>query len=224
MIFEAAAAAGLLILARSKARAPGGAVDPQTGFPLAETAGVAAAQGIKPGGYAQNQGVIAGGAAAGAAQGGTLGLGPIGIGVGAVAGAVLGYGLNDRARSAAASKGWAAVQAGMNDYRAGLVAAGVTDSDVIRYLTNDWGADFGIRGRNGYYPWPGKVPVQQSGIHAAESERDSARAALLARGAAVPDSMRIDGSILPGVPARTSGTMPGTTQVTGYKSAAPSPY
>jgi hypothetical protein len=220
MIVEAAAAVGLFILAR-RSQGPGAVspIDPTTGQPI----GYSAAQGIKPGGYTASEGAIAGGAAAGAAQGAAFG--PIGVGVGTVAGAILGYGLNDRARSSAASKGWAAVQQGINDYAAALRAQGVTDTDTINYLVGDWAADFGIRGRNGMFPWPGKVPVQQSGIHAAESLRDNAKASLLARGVGVPPSMRIDGSVIPGIPANPAPVLiksPSTVSVTPPASARPS--
>jgi hypothetical protein len=109
--------------------------------------------------------------------------------------------VNDSARSAAARKGWEAVESGLEEYAARLQAAGFMDQDVRNYLVYTWAADFGIRGRNGLPPWPGKVPVRQSGILASERLRDQARASLLARGLDLPPAPLVDGSIVPGVAA-----------------------
>jgi hypothetical protein len=186
MIEWLAAGGVLLLLASKKAQAAGAAPPPQVSAP-----GVPA--------LASQTTAIAGGAVSGAALGLQIG-GPIGAAVGFLAGGSLSFAINDEARHSAARKGWAAVQDGINQWIAYLKAQGVTDTDTLNYVAHTWGADFGIRGRNGLPPWPGKVPVSNSGIIAAERIRDAAKASLRRRGVGVPDVALVTGQIVPGEP------------------------
>jgi len=106
--------------------------------------------------------------------------------------------VNDAAKSAAARKGWQAVESGLELYAQRLIAAGVTDNDTRNYLVYTWAADFGIRGRNGAPPWPGRVPVRQSGILASERIRDASLANLRRRHLPIPNAPLVDGSFVPG--------------------------
>jgi len=148
------------------------------------------------GGYVSGQAAGAGGVASGIATGATFG--PIGAGVGGLVGGALALAMNDSARHAASRRSWAVVQQAINDYDARLRAAGVTDSDTRAFVVYTWAADFGIRGRNGLPPWPGKAPVANAGIIAAEHIRDAAKASLLRRGVGLPNVVLVDGSVVLG--------------------------
>jgi hypothetical protein len=162
----------------------------------------AAAPGYSPqvagsfGGYTAGQSAATAGLASGLAAGSTFG--PVGAGVGALVGSALGLAMNDAARHAASRRSWAVVQSAINDYDAQLRAAGVTDADTRNFIVYTWAADFGIRGRNGLPPWPGKAPVSQAGIIASERIRDAARASLLARGVGLPPVTLVDGTTIQG--------------------------
>jgi hypothetical protein len=151
------------------------------------------------GSYLSGQAAAASGAASGIAAGSTFG--PIGAGVGAVIGSALALGMNDSARHAASRRSWAVVQQAIDDYNARLMAAGVKDQDTRNYIVYTWAADFGIRGRNGLPPWPGKAPVAQAGILTSQRIRDQARTSLLNRKVGLPPVLLVDGTLVPGVPS-----------------------